>query len=149
LPLVNGRLQAAAFKPAGADRQRRHSERTPYPRATRDNPCAPATLPLAIRRSGHPQRWHHTSSSLFALVPPELGNNPALSGGAFRAPPPLRSIDPNNPLRQGCNAALLKVFRCEARFPESRQEVPSASLSAGPYFAPGDANVFARPYCTG
>ena len=42
-------------------------------------------------------------------------------------------------------AVLLKVFRCEARFPESRQEVPSASLSAGPYLAPGDTNVFARP----
>ena len=43
------------------------------------------------------------------------------------------------------SGALLKVFRCEACFPESRKEVPSASLSAGPYFAPGDANVFARP----
>jgi hypothetical protein len=42
-------------------------------------------------------------------------------------------------------AVLLKFFRCEARFPQSPEEVPESRCQLGPYFTPDDTNVFARP----
>ena len=41
--------------------------------------------------------------------------------------------------------SALKFFRCEGRFPQSPEEVPERRCQLGPYFAPGDTNVFARP----